>query len=137
VYPSHYVTLFASLVTSDVGTVKDWFILLGSCVPTLPYYLVIIPPVIGSPFCRLIRLAGLRWRYSKPPPHGIANHQLMNLAFIRNLFTTNDCYHNLLFTKHPAKYHQAVRAYWSLYIPPVLTFNHKIVPTTRVSISCV
>jgi hypothetical protein len=22
------------------------------------------------PFCRLLRLAGLRWRYSNPPPHG-------------------------------------------------------------------
>jgi hypothetical protein len=22
------------------------------------------------PFCRLLRLAGLRWRYSTPPPHG-------------------------------------------------------------------
>jgi hypothetical protein len=25
---------------------------------------------IGFPFCRLLRLAGLRWRYSNPPPHG-------------------------------------------------------------------
>jgi hypothetical protein len=23
------------------------------------------------PFCHLLRLAGLRWRYSTPPPHGI------------------------------------------------------------------
>jgi hypothetical protein len=27
-------------------------------------------PGIGFPFCRLLRLAGLRWRYSNPPPHG-------------------------------------------------------------------
>jgi hypothetical protein len=28
------------------------------------------PPGTGFPFCRLLRLAGLRWRYSNPPPHG-------------------------------------------------------------------
>jgi hypothetical protein len=30
----------------------------------------IIPPGIGFPFRCLLRLAGLRWRYSTPPPHG-------------------------------------------------------------------
>jgi hypothetical protein len=30
----------------------------------------VIPPDTGFPFCRLLRLAGLRWRYSSPPPHG-------------------------------------------------------------------
>jgi hypothetical protein len=30
-----------------------------------------IPPGTGFPFCRLLRLAGLRWRYSNPPPHGM------------------------------------------------------------------
>jgi hypothetical protein len=29
----------------------------------------VIPPGTGFPFRRLLRLAGLRWRYSKPPPH--------------------------------------------------------------------
>jgi hypothetical protein len=29
-----------------------------------------IPPGTGFPFLRLLRLAGLRWRYSIPPPHG-------------------------------------------------------------------
>jgi hypothetical protein len=29
-----------------------------------------IPPGTGFPFRRLLRLAGLRWRYSIPPPHG-------------------------------------------------------------------
>jgi hypothetical protein len=29
----------------------------------------VIPPGTGYPFCRLLRLAGLRWRYSNPPPH--------------------------------------------------------------------
>jgi hypothetical protein len=29
----------------------------------------VIPPGTGFPFCRLLRLAGLWWRYSNPPPH--------------------------------------------------------------------
>jgi hypothetical protein len=29
-----------------------------------------IPPGTGFPFRRLLRLAGLRWRYSIPPTHG-------------------------------------------------------------------
>jgi hypothetical protein len=28
-------------------------------------------PGTGFPFRRLLRLAGLRWRYSTPPPHGL------------------------------------------------------------------
>jgi hypothetical protein len=30
----------------------------------------VIPPVTGSPFRRLLRLAGSRWRFSTPLPHG-------------------------------------------------------------------
>jgi hypothetical protein len=30
----------------------------------------VIPPGTGFPFCRLLRFAGLWWRYSNPPPHG-------------------------------------------------------------------
>jgi hypothetical protein len=30
----------------------------------------VIPPGTGFPFCRLLRLAELRWRYSNPPTHG-------------------------------------------------------------------
>jgi hypothetical protein len=30
----------------------------------------VIPPGTGFPFCRLLRLAGLRWSYSNQPPHG-------------------------------------------------------------------
>jgi hypothetical protein len=32
---------------------------------------LVMPPGTGFPFRRLLRLAGLRWRYSTPPPHGI------------------------------------------------------------------
>jgi hypothetical protein len=31
----------------------------------------VIPPGTGFPFRRFLRLAVLRWRYSKPPPHGM------------------------------------------------------------------
>jgi hypothetical protein len=31
----------------------------------------VIPPGTGFPFLRLLRLAGLRWRYSNPPPRGV------------------------------------------------------------------
>jgi hypothetical protein len=31
----------------------------------------VIPLGTGFPFCRLLRLSGLRWRYSNPPPHGV------------------------------------------------------------------
>jgi hypothetical protein len=31
----------------------------------------VIPPSTEFPFCRLLRLAGLRWRHSNPPPHGL------------------------------------------------------------------
>jgi hypothetical protein len=31
----------------------------------------VIPPGTGFPFCRLLRLGGLRWRYSNLPPHGV------------------------------------------------------------------
>jgi hypothetical protein len=31
----------------------------------------VIPPGTVFPFCRLLRLAGMRWRYSNPPPHGV------------------------------------------------------------------
>jgi hypothetical protein len=30
----------------------------------------VMPPGTGFPFRRLLRLAGLRWRYSTPPQHG-------------------------------------------------------------------
>jgi hypothetical protein len=31
----------------------------------------VIPPGTGFPFHRFLRLAGLRWRYSNPPPRGV------------------------------------------------------------------
>jgi hypothetical protein len=40
-----------------------------------------IIPGTGLPFCRLLRLAGLRWRYSIPPPHW-NNPCLTNYSYI-------------------------------------------------------
>jgi hypothetical protein len=31
----------------------------------------VIPPGTGFPFRRLLRFAGLRWKYSNPSPHGV------------------------------------------------------------------
>jgi hypothetical protein len=51
----------------------------------------VIPPGTGFPFRRLLGLAGLRWRYSIPPPHGLSCNQpffLREREFVlrRNLF---------------------------------------------------
>jgi hypothetical protein len=31
---------------------------------------ILLSQIWDFPFCRLLRLSGLRWRYSTPPPHG-------------------------------------------------------------------
>jgi hypothetical protein len=36
----------------------------------------VITPGTGFPFCRLLRLAGLRRRHSIPPPHGSRPHEV-------------------------------------------------------------
>jgi hypothetical protein len=41
-----------------------------------------IPPGTGFPFHWLLRLAGLRWRYSIPPPHGIAYVFIAAVTFL-------------------------------------------------------
>jgi hypothetical protein len=44
----------------------------GSCVYTPQWQGgSVISPGTGFPFRRFLRLAGLRWGYSKPPPHGV------------------------------------------------------------------
>jgi hypothetical protein len=40
----------------------------------------------GFPFRRLLRLAGLQWRYSTPPPHG------MNSQYLPSPLSSVDCY---------------------------------------------
>jgi hypothetical protein len=44
----------------------------------------VIPPGTGFAFRRLLRLVGLRWRYSNPPPHGSGpngNHRVPYTRF--------------------------------------------------------
>jgi hypothetical protein len=40
---------------------------------------ILLSHIRDFPFSRLLRLAGLRWRYSTPPPHGILNFWLCPL----------------------------------------------------------
>jgi hypothetical protein len=39
-----------------------------------------------APFRRLLRLAGSRWRYSSPPPHGLWNYLAVCLCILLCLF---------------------------------------------------
>jgi hypothetical protein len=44
----------------------------------------VIPPGTGFPFCHLLRIVGLRWKYSNPPSHGVG----LNFE-VRSYFTTD------------------------------------------------
>jgi hypothetical protein len=52
---------------------------------------ILLSQISDFPFRRLLRLAGSRWRYSNPPPHG---------------FWLQNCYLYRLRTDHPQKTHQ-------------------------------
>jgi hypothetical protein len=43
----------------------------------------VIPPGTGFPFRRLLWLAGLRWRYSAPPPHGSSPRKFPHTHCVR------------------------------------------------------
>jgi hypothetical protein len=45
---------------------------------------ILLPQIQNFPFCRLLRLAGLRWRYSIPPPHR-GSDQALTLTFDYNI----------------------------------------------------
>jgi hypothetical protein len=51
----------------------------------------VIAPGTGFPFHRLLRLAGVRWKYLTPPPHGICKCVLYSLAFIFYSLTADRC----------------------------------------------
>jgi hypothetical protein len=53
-----------------------------------------IPPGIRCSFRRFLRLAGLRWRYSNPPPRGVLYSLTSALSFITRGEPKRD--HNLL-----------------------------------------
>jgi hypothetical protein len=38
------------------------------------------PRALDSLFCRLLRLAGLRWRYSNPPPHRVLSRNQVKVT---------------------------------------------------------
>jgi hypothetical protein len=50
-----------------------------------------IPPDTGFPFSRLLRLAGLRWRYSNPLPHGLETGFLATCIY-KPMFTRSALY---------------------------------------------
>jgi hypothetical protein len=60
---------------------------------------LVIPSGTGFPFRRLLRLAGLRWRYSTPPPHGKQYFVLRNLfktkklPHYKNLYVITECFY--------------------------------------------
>jgi hypothetical protein len=41
---------------------------------------ILLSQIWDFPFRRLLRLAGLRWRYSTPPPHGLKLNQIFSLG---------------------------------------------------------
>jgi hypothetical protein len=43
----------------------------------VPWDHILLSQIRDFPFRRLLRLAGLLWRYSTPPPHGILNSDLL------------------------------------------------------------
>jgi hypothetical protein len=43
---------------------------------------ILLSQIRDFPFCRLLRLAGLRWWYSTPPPHGTFSPGLLRPPFI-------------------------------------------------------
>jgi hypothetical protein len=40
---------------------------------------ILLSQIRDFPFCRLLRFAGLRWRYSTPPPHGKTVERIMRI----------------------------------------------------------
>jgi hypothetical protein len=48
----------------------------------------VIPPGTGFPFRRILRLTGLRWRYSNPPPRGL---NIENTASKSSIVASRSC----------------------------------------------
>jgi hypothetical protein len=44
---------------------------------------ILLPRIRDFPIRRLLHLAGLRWRYSKPPPHGILTAKIKVTVTLR------------------------------------------------------
>jgi hypothetical protein len=66
--PAGLMTMFYCLIFETPLTWRDTSLYFY---PPAGHGDLIIPPGTGFPFRCLLRLAGLRWRYSIPPPHGV------------------------------------------------------------------
>jgi hypothetical protein len=64
----------------------------------------VIPPGTGFPLCRVLRLTGLRWRYSNPPPRGVTLPSYSFFSF--------------------PSYNLFARTEWKTLFPPVPRFLH-------------
>jgi hypothetical protein len=73
---------------------------------------VLLSQIRDFPFRRLLRLAGLRWRYSTPPPHGIQDGLSLSLSLmLRPTVSRPVC----LGAKHPSgAYDQILLLVWQL-----------------------
>jgi hypothetical protein len=60
---------------------------------------LLLSKIRDFPFCRLVRLAGLRWRYSTAPPHGILLVLSLSLSFMLRPVVNQPVY---LGIKHPS-----------------------------------
>jgi hypothetical protein len=44
---------------------------------------ILLSQIRDFPLCRLLRLAGRRWRYSTPPPHGIPGYNVLMAVYMK------------------------------------------------------
>jgi hypothetical protein len=51
----------------------------------------VIPPGTRLPFCRLLRLARLRWRYSNPPPHRSTFRHILLFSTLNGCYNQYSC----------------------------------------------
>jgi hypothetical protein len=82
----------------------------------------VIPPGTGFPFCRLLRLAGLRWKYSNPPPDGELNSLLNKPKFLYCLYNLTKTDQNEMI---PARWATLNTADTILRIDLSIPFNKK------------
>jgi hypothetical protein len=52
---------------------------------------ILLSQIRDIPFCRLLRLAGLRWRYSTPPPRGIDSIRIWVSCYIAYPYPRKRC----------------------------------------------
>jgi hypothetical protein len=106
----HYFTISDSRLPQTRGSGPRIYMPHEKCGP-------VMPPGTGFPFRRLLRLAGLRWRYSNPPPHG----HLKTEFPLNNLYKSSPCLTgNTLRLRYKVQSVNAVRETVAVYCE-----NHK------------